>query len=206
MTKIFPHLPPSAAQCRLARLLFVAIEHHNLNEVFRLAPLIEELDRHTNDFLDETPLLHAARQDLSCSAFKLLLARSDPRKKNSDNATALILAAWGHQPHTAELVRLLLPLSDPLAPKKDGGSALHCAIEVADVLLAAGNAESLPLLLPTSDLTQRNHDGLTPLEFAQHASERAVTLILGEMARRDALDISRASAPAVAGGALARRL
>lgn len=207
MAKILSQQRASAAQCRLAASLFQAIYHINVSEVFRLAPLIEELDLHTyDDALGESPLLFAARHDLPISVFELLLPRSDPRKKNADNATALILAAWGSQPHTPDLIRLLLPLSDPMAVRNGGSSALHSAIEATGARFSDASAESISLLLPTSDLEQRNYDGRTPLELARVRSESAANLVLGEMARREAIalavEISTAAAvsPAARGG------
>lgn len=209
MTLILAPNPPDGAQRLLATSLFRAIREWNLDEVFRLTPLIEDLDSHDYYDLQESPLLFAARQDLPCSAFELLLPRSNPLKKNTDNTTALMLAAWGNELHTPDLIGLLLPLSDPLARGKGGGTALHFSIEagegIGEGVSSDANARGTSLLLPFSDLEQRNIEGLTPLELARKRNERAVNLILGEMARRDALEISMGlAAPAGQGGFAAR--
>lgn len=174
-------------QSRLAADLFLAMGKADIGEILRLAPLIHELDSHVHGASEESPLLVAARHDLPLEVFELLLPRSNPKKTNAEGATALILAAWGAEADSAEIVRLLLPVSDPLAAMHGTESALHCA-------LSSGILESVAALLPHSDLEQRNGDDETPLENAIDISgsfgAAAANLIREELARRESQELS----------------
>lgn len=179
--------PPGAKdQNEYAVNLFLAIRNCDVGAVIRWARRVDDLDSHLEKRFKERPLMLAARYDLPVAALQVLLERSNPRLANADGCTPLILAAWGDKPHSPELVRLLLAASDPLALMNGADSALCYAISVHE----SGNlcTKSISLLLPASDLDQRNLNGLTPLEQARRAcQDEVVALILGEMARREAL-------------------
>lgn len=195
-TALSEDLPPAAkSQDEHAADLFLAIKLCDADAVIRFAAKVDDLDRHFDKDFADRPLMLAARYDLPVAGFKALLARSNPRLASADGVTPLIFAAWGNKPHSAELVRLLLPLSDPLALKMGADSALAHAIAVQNI--AVQNkfpTEAISLLLPASDLEQLNSDGLAPLEQARQANlDDVVLLILGEMARREAEAIASAS-------------
>lgn len=183
--------PPAAkSQDEHAADLFLAIKLHDADAVIRFAAKVDDLDRHFDKDFADRPLMLAARYDLPVAGFRALLARSNPRLASADGVTPLIFAAWGNKPHNVELVRLLLPLSDPLALKMGADSALAHAIAVQNKF----PTEAISLLLPASDLEQLNSDGLAPLEQARQANlDDVVQLILGEMARREAEAIASAS-------------
>lgn len=180
---------PIADQRGLGKALLLAIDDNVVEEVFRLAPQIDHLDRHRTRDSGDTPLILAARRDLPPAAVKLLLGRSDATLRAADGSTALILAAWGIKHYSAELVSLLLPHSDPLALRDENGlgtgsSALNCAI-------FCKNRASIAMLLPRSDLAQIDRMGMTPLEQAIDCNSiEVVDMIRAEMARREALALA----------------
>lgn len=186
---------PSAGQLSLAKALFDAIRDGNSRAVINLAPLIDDLDSHQDSFRLDHPLTAAARYDLPSDAVEALLGRSNPLLADKDGFTALMLACWGDESHSVDVVRRLLPASNPMAVTAYGDSALHFAISV-------GNPESVALLLPVSDLAQPDSDGLIPLEQARQNDqywrhgEAMLSLILAESIRRERLAISEASAEA----------
>lgn len=187
-------LADDSGQRDLAEALFTAISHRNSQEALRLAPQIRSLDSHRDLSFGETPLLFAARCDLGLDALEALLARSNPLLTNKEGETALMLAASGQQVHSLASVQLLLPLSAPLAAKDGGPTALHVAIYY-------GQPTIVSLLLPLSDLQQRNSVGRSPLEearslidYAGDSYENIANLILGEMARREAVELASAAA------------
>lgn len=182
-SKASPENQPPAAktQAEYAAQLFWAIKSRDADAVIRFAAKVDDLDSHFEGDCAERPLTLAARYDLPVAALEVLLARSNPRLADAEGCTPLIFAAWGDKPHSSELVRLLLPASDPLALRKGTDSALCFAIRVQC-------SKTISLLLPVSDLGQRNMNGRTPLEQARQAGkDEVVKLILGEMARREAL-------------------
>ena len=173
------------------RDLFTAIECRDVDAVIRLAPHVDDLDSHFDQDYNERPLMLAARHDLPVAAFQVLLERSNPRLTNADGATPLIFAAWGIQPHSPHLARLLLPLSNPKA-LCGANSALHYAITA--YCFAHWSTETISRLLPVSDLSRKDVDGLTPLEQARRANcDDVVELILGEMARRESEELARSA-------------
>lgn len=187
-------LADDSGQPDLARALFTAILYGRSQEVLRLAHQIRSLDSHRDSTYCETPLILASRCDLELDVLEALLARSNPLLANEDGETALMLVAWGNQEHSFASVQLLLPLSDPLAARFDGATALHFAIY-------ARQPETVALLLPLSDLQQRNASGRLPLEEALasiaapgDAGENIANLIRGEMARREAAELASAAA------------
>lgn len=186
---------PRAGQLSLAKALFDAIRDGDSRAVINLAPLIDDLDSHQDSFRLDHPLTAAARYDLPSDAVEALLGRSNPLLVDKKGFTPLMLACWGHEPHSVDVVRRLLPARNPLALTASGDSALHFAISV-------GNPESVALLLPGSDLHQRDSDGLIPLEQARENSkygphgEAILSLILAESIRRERLAISEASVEA----------
>lgn len=187
-------LADDSGQRDLARALFTAILYGRSQEVLRVAPQIRSLDSHRDLSFGETPLLFAARYDLGREALEALLARSNPLLTNKEGETALMLAAWGQQAHSFASVQLLLPLSDPLAANDGGSTALHVAIYYAQTKIVS-------LLLPLSDLQQRNSFGRSPLDEARSlidypsdSYENIANLILGEMARREAAELASAAA------------
>ena len=187
-------LADDSGQRDLAQALFTAILYGKSQEVLRVAHQIRSLDSHRDSTYGETPLILASRCDLKLDAFEALLARSNPLLANEDGETALMLVAWGTEAHSFASVQLLLPLSDPLAARFDGATALHFAIY-------ARQPETVALLLPLSDLQQRNASGRLPLEEALasisapgDACENIANLIRGEMARREAAELASAAA------------
>lgn len=186
-------LADDSGQLDLAEALFTAISHRNSQEALRLAAQIRSLDSHRDLSFGETPLLFAARHDLGLEALEALLARSNPLLTNKEGETALMLAAWGQQEHSFASVQLLLPLSDSLAANDGGSTALHVAIYYAQTKI-------ISLLLPLSDLQQRNSFGRSPLDEARSlidypgdAYENIANLVLGEMARREAEELASAA-------------
>lgn len=190
-------------QDSLATDLFRAMKEFDVGETLRLAPLIEELDSHSYCSYEESPLVFAARHDLPLKVFDVLLPRSNPKKRNADGATALILAAWGRKHYSADIARLLLPVSDPLALMFETDSALHCAV-------ASLNLETVALLLPHSDLDQRDRGARTALECAiesDGSSGLAVAnLIREEMARRESMEFGLSTRVAEPNGPRSPRL
>ena len=134
--------------------LFAAIRDGNVADVIRLASLFDDLDSHFDKIYTERPLMLAARYDLPVAGFQALLARSNPRLTNADGTTALMLAAGGTKPHSIDLTRLLLPLSDPL--DLGPNSALFYAIRAycydQHYCNDQHSTEIISLLLPVSDL------------------------------------------------------
>lgn len=197
-------LPAAKSQDEHAADLFFAIKLRDADAVIRFAAKVDDLDRHFDKDFADRPLMLAARYDLPVAGFKALLARSNPRLASADGVTPLIFAAWGNKPHSVELVRLLLPLSDPLALKMGADSALAHAIAVQNIAAQTKYpTEAISLLLPASDLEQLNSDGLAPLAQAREGNlDDVADLILGEMARREAEAIASASrqAPPAAAG------
>lgn len=187
-------------QHKYAADLFAAIRDGNAADVIRLAPLVDDLDSHLDKTHNERPLMLAARYDMPVAGFQALLARSNPRLTNADGVTALMLAAWGTRPHSVDLTRLLLPRSDPLAltdplPLSDplaifgANSALCYAIRA--YCNDQHSTDAISLLLPVSNLAQRDMEGHDSLDQARLAnSDVVVELILGEMARREALALA----------------
>lgn len=195
---------PTAAQCMLASALFQAIERRDADKAVQLARWVERLDDHAESRNCDSPLLSAARHShgLPMKVFEALLPRSNPRKRNIEGQTALMFAAAGNHAHTQDLIRLLLPLSDPMALTRGGASALDCSMWPARV-----NLDNIALLLPTADLEQRNALGQTPLERARATgSQDLLNLILSEMSRREALSISEAAIPSQAHARASSRL
>lgn len=174
---------------RLQKALFRAIDDRDADEVIRLAPKIDDLDALRVSYSGDTPLLFAARRDLAPRALKILLARSDPTLRSASGSTALALAAWGNEEHSAQLVRLLLPHCDPLALRDEDGqgagdSALRCAI-------FCKNLKSIAMLLPVSDLAQIDRMGMTPLDQALYSRSQAIAdMIRAEAAHRDAVALA----------------
>ena len=191
-----PSVNISGADCqkKIVRDLFAAIKSCDVPTVIRLAPSIDDLDSHFDEYSNERPLLLAARHDLPVAAFQVLLKRSNPRLAGAGGATPLILAAGGIEPCSADLVRLLLPLSDPLA-LWGTTDALRYAIKAYSH--SAASTEIISLLLPVSDLTKTDMTGSAPLTYARRANlDQVPELILGEMARRESEAIARcAGAP-----------
>lgn len=179
-----PRDSSDAEQRILVSKLFNAISSHDNRAAIRLAPKIHRLDDYTDPRYGETPLLAAARYDASVECMQILLPLSDPLRRGFQKTTALILAAHGASPHSAELVRLLLPVSDPLATRIDGTTALHCAI-------FSKQEEIVALLLPHSDLQHRSSSGRSILDHAKSFNTSLANLVLGEMARREALEIAK---------------
>ena len=194
-TALSEDLPPAAkSQDEHAADLFLAIKLHDADAVIRLAAKVDDLDSHFEDW--NSPLMVAARYDLPLAGLSVLLARSNPLLTRPDGLTSLMLVASGNGAHTAELARLLLPVSDPLALTLGGNSALHYAIMALG--FGSQSIETISLLLPVSDLAQKNSEGLTPLARARRANRNdAASLILGEMARREAEAIARCAGAAV---------
>lgn len=186
--------PAAKSQDEYAADLFAAIKRRSVDAVIGLAAKVDDLDSHLED--GDRPLMAAARYDLPFAGMSVLLARSNPLLTRLDGLTSLMLVASGNQAHTAELARLLLPVSDPLALTLGGNSALHYAIIALS--FCGHSIETIAALLPVSDLAQKNFEGLTPLARARRANRNdAASLILGEMARREAEAIARcAGAPA----------
>lgn len=179
----------AASQKSLVTDLFTAIRYRKVADVIRLAPLVDDLDSHLDNNYNERPLMLAARHDLPVAALRPLLARSNARLTNADGATPLMLAAWGALPYSADLARLLLPVSDPLA-LCGKNSALRYAIRA--YCSDQHSTDTISLLLPVSDLAQKDMEGLDPLAQARRADlDQVAKLILGEMARRDAEAIAR---------------
>lgn len=167
--------------------LFSAIENGNGPAVLRAASKISDLDAHSNEW-DETPLIFACRRDLQPEEVAYLLSRSNALRQSAQGFTALILAAWGRLSHSSDLVRLLLPASNPLALTIRNNSALRHAI-------ASAHSPSVELLLPVSDLTQLDSSGRAPIAQAKalmdiESRDSIVGLILAETARREALLIA----------------
>lgn len=179
-----------ADQRRLADALFKAIELWDVDKAIQLASQIHGLDSHRRPSSGDTPLLWAARCDFPVDGASFLLSLSDPLLTAWDGCSALILAALGDEPHSPDLVSLLLPASDPLALTDGTQSALHCAIQ-------NGHLEIIAVLLPHSDLAQLDMKGKTPLERARQSQSGDVAdLILGEMARREAAELAACAFPA----------
>lgn len=173
-----------AEQRILVSKLFNAISSHDNSAAIWLAPKIHRLDDYIDPRYGETPLVAAARYDASVECMQILLPLSNPLIRGFQKTTALILAAHGSSPHSAELVRLLLPVSDPLATRIDGTTALHCAI-------FSKQEDIVALLLPHSDLQHRSSDGRSILDHAKSLNTSLANLVLGEMARREALAIAQ---------------
>lgn len=200
---------PTAAQCMLASALFQAIERRDADKAVQLARWVERLDDHAESRNCDSPLLSAARHShgLPMKVFEALLPRSNPRKRNIEGQTALMFAAAGNHAHTQDLIRLLLPLSDPMALTRGGASALDCSMGLPGFWPARVNLDNIALLLPTADLEQRNALGQTPLERARATgSQDLLNLILSEMSRREALSISEAAIPSQAHARASSRL
>lgn len=179
---------PRGEQRSLAVDLFLAISSRDNQAVIELARMVDHLDSHRDLASGDTPLIAAARCDLSLAAVSALLPRSNPLLKNNQDTTALIFAAYGTAPECLEIVRLLLPVSDPLARSMDGDTALHFSI-------FAHRVDIVELLLPASDLQSPNFAGNPPLEQALGlaSSRDTVQAILAEMARRERVAISGAA-------------
>lgn len=68
----------------------------------------------------------------------------------------------------------------------------------------------MAILLPHSDLAQRDHNGNTPLEKARKSrcaeGDEAADLILGEMARRESEAIARCAGSSISTNSSAPRL
>lgn len=177
-----------------AQALFLAIGSADSEAVIRLARSLIDLDLHKHGDFDDSPLIFAARVDLPLEPFQVLLERSNPLRSNSNGRSALMFAAMGREPHSPDLVRLLLPLSDPRAVDINGENALYFAIRAH---AAHGLCrETIRALLPVSDLAQQKN-GWTPLEHARaRESDEAADLILSEIARREADQLSCATLPA----------
>lgn len=189
-SKASPENQPLAAKTQeeWASDLFSAIKQRDVDAVIRLAAKVDDLDRHMDH--GDRPLMLAAGYDLPMAGLSFLLARSNPRLKRASGVTALMLAAWGNEEHAPELVRLLLPVSDPCAVNFGGESALHYAI-TAFFDFGSHATETIALLLPASDLAQTDSCGSTPLARARLLNHDAVAnLILSEMARRESLELS----------------
>lgn len=171
-------------QHSLAAHLFKAIRSRDNSAVIRLAPEIHSLDGHLDPEYSETPLASAARHDLSAKAIGALLPRSDPLLKGFGGSTPLILVSHGSAPDSAEVARLLLPVSDPLAVRDDGCSAL-------DIAIFACNADIVSLLLPVSDLSCRGSGkGSTLDQTTRWSNKDVASLVRGEMARRESIELS----------------
>lgn len=192
-----------ASQNRLADDLFDAIMRWDVDEVVCLASQMDCLDSHRRPSHGDTPLLFAARCDLPVAGVSFLLSRSDPLLTAWDGASALLLAAMGDSPHSPSLVSLLLPVSDPLALADGTESALLCSLRDCHL-------EIMAILLPHSDLAQRDHNGNTPLEKARKSrcaeGDEAADLILGEMARRESEAIARCAGSSISTNSSAPRL
>ena len=188
-----------------AEALFSAIRSGNCEAVVRLVPTVLDLDAHTDGHNNDTPLVFAARFDLPLSGFKALLERSDARHANSHGRTALMFAAWGAEPHSPQMVRLLLPVSNPQAVDSDSRSALHFGIRRGvnkDVF-----GEIFAMLLPVSDLEQADCHGRSPLACARAQNfNEAVQLILAEMARRESTLLAKSTLQANGSAPCSRRL
>jgi Ankyrin repeats (3 copies)/Ankyrin repeat len=99
------------------------------------------------------------------------ILNNDPlaaRRTDCWGRTALMLACVEGE---EELVRLLLPLSDPQASDRDGETAL--------MLAAFGHPACVELLLPVSDAHAQDGDGWTALMWAASSgSQRCIELLL----------------------------
>lgn len=99
------------------------------------------------------------------------ILKNDPlaaRRTDSWGRTALMLSCVEGE---EELLRLLLPLSDPNASDRDGETAL--------MLAAFGHPACVELLLPVCDGLASDGDGWTALMWAASSgSERCVELLL----------------------------
>lgn len=181
--------PPSQEEQEQAQALFAAIANREWKEVARLALGGTNLDDHKHGPYDDTPLILAARLNAPIAALQALLERSDPLQSNSNGRTALIFAASGGKPHSPDMVRLLLPSSNPLALDIGKSSALSHAVRAHAYRDAS---QVIELLLPVSDLAQENSNHQTPLELARMEDcDDVVALILSEMARRESLELGR---------------
>ena len=192
-----PSVNISVADCqkKIVRDLFSAIKSRDVQAVIRLTPGIDDLDSHFDEDCNERPLLLAARYDLPVAAFQVLLERSNPQLAGANGATPLILVACGTEPYSADLMRLLLPLSDPRA-LCGANSALRHAINAYSY--SAGSTEIISLLLPVSDLTQMDMDGRAPLAQARRVNlGKDAELILGEMARRESEELARSAGSSI---------
>jgi len=99
------------------------------------------------------------------------ILKNDPlgaRRTDCWGRTALMLACVEGE---EELVRLLLPLSDPQASDRDGETAL--------MLAAFGHPACVELLLSLSDAHAQDGDGWTALMWAASSgSQRCIELLL----------------------------
>lgn len=177
------------SQHQHAEDLFNAILNCDAEAVILLAPRVIDLDFHRDQGFDESPLMLAARKDLPLIAFKALLERSDPRQRSPYGQSALMLAATGRLPHSPDLVRLLLPLSDPLAVDCEDDTALCSSIKHHAAF--GQSSEIIALLLPVSDLNREDANGWTPLALAREVRcGDAIDLILREISRRESQELA----------------
>lgn len=106
-------------------------------------------------------------------------ARCDPWRKNVDGKSALM---WAAGCGCKACVKLLLPVSNPLAQDNDGFSALMYAAE-------HGDKDCVKLLLPQSDLLAVDDDGRSALMIATISGHKACVSLLWP--KSDAWSVSK---------------
>lgn len=135
--------------------------------------------RHTSSSSAAINLTRAVLTGCAKQLRQAIDAGADPNALFHDGTTPLMLAA---QEGSAECVKLLLPLSDPLRRNSLGLTALMAAAE-------AGKDWCLELLLPFSEPDQTDLRGRTALHFAAARNNSESARILLALCDANARDI-----------------
>jgi len=109
----------------------------------------------------------AARNGSVGGLEKALIKGADPLAALGGETPLIAAARYGR----IECLKILLPLSDPLASNNQGFTALQFAALM-------GDAAAVELLLPVSDIARGERDGITPLMHAVRKNQLDCVRIL----------------------------